>query len=111
MRKPVSINRNHLFLRAYRSRPYYVSPYFVTYVVRRKSGELAAGITASKKIGGAVQRNRARRLVKAAIRQVIKRYDVPCDVVIVCRKAILDKKSTELVPILRAHLRKAGVIS
>jgi len=110
MGKPLSINRNHLFLRAYRSKQHYVSPYFVTYVVRRRTGGIAVGITASRKIGKAVQRNRARRLVRAAFQQILTRYDIPCDVVVVCRRAILDKKSTELAPILRSHLRKAGIL-
>ena len=110
MEKIESINRNHLFLRAYRTKPYYVSPFLVTYVVKRRTGGLAVGITASKKIGGAVQRNRARRVVRAALRQAVTTQTGSYDLVFVCRKAILDKKSTEIAPIIRAHLRKAGVL-
>jgi len=83
----------------------------VTYIVKRRSGDIAVGITASKKVGGAVQRNRARRVVKAALMQVLEGKTGTYDLVVVCRKAILEKKSTEIAPILRAHLRKAGVLN
>ena len=60
------IVRNTDFARAYRRGKNYVSPFLVTYVVRRRSGGVRMGITTSKKIGGAVQRVRARRVIRAA---------------------------------------------
>jgi ribonuclease P protein component len=110
MGKRIAINQNHLFLRAYRSKLCFVSPFVVTYVVKRKAGPLAIGITASRKIGNAVERNRARRVIKAAIGELLGDKDGSFDLVFVCRRAILSKKSTEIEPILRSHLRKAGVL-
>ena len=64
-----SIIRNSDFSRAYRRGKSYVSPFLVTYVVRRKSGGVRLGITTSKKIGGAVERVRARRVIREALTQ------------------------------------------
>ena len=52
------------------------------------SGEFA--LVAGKKIGGAVQRNRARRVLRAAIREVAPRGVAGHDVVLVAREAIRD---------------------
>lgn len=105
-----SLNRNYLFQRAYRSKNSFVSPFVVTYVVKRRSGSLRIGITASKKIGCAVQRNRARRIVKAAAFDLLKNADGPFDIVLVCRKATVTQKSTRIEDILRGHLKEAGVL-
>lgn len=106
-----SINRNFLFLKAYKSKLSYVSPFLVSYVMPRKNGGVRLGITTSKKMGGAVERNRARRLVRAAVQQITKEYSGNFDLVVVCRRAILTKKSTEVQQTLLSHLQQANVLS
>ncbi len=108
---PATINRNYVFTRAYRSKTSFVSPYVITYVLRRKRGPLRIGITASKKIGCAVERNRARRVVKAAANELLRGCDGCFDIVFVCRRATAAQKSTALIPILKKHLSQAGVLS
>lgn len=105
-----TINKNYLFARAYRSKQSFVSPFVVTYVVPRKRGGVRVGITASKKIGGAVVRNRARRVVRAAAQEVLKGAVGSFDVVFVCRTATARQKSTRLVSIITDHLTRAGVL-
>lgn len=106
-----SLNKNHLFARAYRSKLCFVSPFVVTYVVRRRAGGLHIGITASKKLGNAVKRNRARRIVKAAAYELLGGNNGNFDIVFVCRPAALAKKSTVIREVLRDHLARAGVFS
>ena len=105
-----SLNKNYLFLRAYRSNISYVSPMLVTYLVPKKRGGICLGITTNKKLGCAVERNRARRIVKAAATNIMNGLDSSFDIVVVCRHAILDKKSTEVEEVLRDHLIKAGFL-
>ncbi len=59
------------------------------------SGEFA--LVAGKKIGGAVQRNRARRVLRAAIREVAPRGVEGHDVVLVAREAIRDARTQDLI--------------
>ena len=61
-----SITRNGDFARTYRRGKSYVSPFVITYVLPRRNGGVRLGITTSKKIGGAVQRVRARRVIREA---------------------------------------------
>ena len=105
-----TINRNFLFSRVYRSKKSFVSPYVVTYVLPKKHGGIRVGITASKKIGGAVERNRARRVIRAAAFPLLKNAGGSFDIVFVCRTATAGQKSTKLVPVVEDHLKKAGVI-
>lgn len=107
----VTLNRDYLFGRAYKSKHCFVSPVVVTYVVPRKAGGIRVGITSSKKIGGAVQRNRARRVVRAAAFPLLRDAVGSFDVVFVCRSSTADVKSTELSGVIKDHLIKAGVLS
>ena len=59
------------------------------------SGETA--FVAGKKIGGAVVRNRARRVLRAALREVAPRGVEGRDVVVVARESIRDARTQDLI--------------
>ena len=61
------IRRNSEFGRVYARGKSYVNPGLVMYVLKTRSKKTRVGLTATTKIGHAVQRNRARRVMKAAI--------------------------------------------
>ncbi len=63
------------------------------------------GITTSKKIGKAVVRNRARRVLKEAANAVLP-PDIGYDIVLVARQKTPSAKSTELMPVLLHGLKK-----
>ena len=104
------LNAGNISQRAYRSKTSFVSPFVITYVVPKKSGGIRIGITASKKIGCAVERNRARRIVKAAATELLENADGCFDIVFVCRTATVAQKSTFICGIMKKQLIKAGVI-
>jgi ribonuclease P protein component len=70
------------------------------------SGEFA--LVAGKKIGGAVQRNRARRVLRAAIREVAPRGVEGHDVVLVAREAIRGARTQDLISEMTELLRRGG---
>jgi ribonuclease P protein component len=53
---------------------------------------LRLGITASRKIGGAVERNRARRLIREAFRAVFAELPTALDIVVIVRRPLGDRK-------------------
>ncbi len=109
--KITSLNRNFQFRRAYKRSSGIVCPFFVAYIVKNKNYGMRLGITAGKKIGCAVERNRARRIVKAAAREIFSYADGCFDIVLVCRRKAVFAKSSELVPLMKKAFIKAGVIS
>jgi ribonuclease P protein component len=68
------------------------------------------GITTSKKIGCAVKRNRARRIIREAYRQLKPEIIGGKDIIFVARSLTTRMKSTELLRVMREQLREAGVI-
>ena len=105
-----SLTQNYQFLRAYKSKKVYVSPILVTYVVPKKYGGICLGITTNKKLGCAVERNRARRIIRVAATELLKESSESAHIVVVCRQAILKKKSTDVQEVMRKHLSQAGIL-
>ncbi len=90
----VKIKENYEFRRAYTRGESFVTPYAVIYAFKTKRNNVRLGITTGKKIGKAVERNRAKRLITAAFRNILPRLCVGYDYVIVARVRILSVKST-----------------
>ncbi len=55
------------------------------------------GITASRKIGNAVARNRAKRLVRVAFRSTAELWPPGCDVVVIVRRPVTELKAADVV--------------
>lgn len=109
MKSIVKIKENREFRRAYNKGDSFVSPYFVVYILKKKSDKVRLGITVSKKIGGAVLRNRAKRVITAAFRECLPNIAVGHDFVIVARSRAVTVKSTVICGILKSYIVKAGI--
>lgn len=104
------ITRNNDFVRAYSRGKSYVHSHIVLYVRKNRAGHTRVGLTASKKIGNAVMRNRARRVMRAALYQVLDWDLGPVDIVLVARGITPRLKSTKLAPTLQKLLQDAGLL-
>lgn len=70
---------------------------------------LRVGFTASRKVGIAVERNRARRRLRAAVQQVMPLHAVPGrDYVLIARAGTAARPFAALLGDLEAALRQAG---
>lgn len=78
--------------------------------MKNRAGICRVGITSSKKIGNAVERNRARRVIRAAYRSVEDKICGNYDIVFVARTKTVFIKSGDLETVMLSHLKKAGVI-
>ena len=105
------IKQNYLFRMVYSRGKSFASPLLVTYVVPRRSGGIQLGITSGKKIGNAVTRNRARRVIRAAWRACEKDLNPDCNafIVFVARSRTAPAKSTDVAKTMLQHLKDAGV--
>jgi ribonuclease P protein component len=65
------------------------------------------GIAAGKKLGGAVMRNRYKRLLRAAVRQVYVNIPNGVDVILIARAPIAEASVTQLATALVETLQRA----
>ncbi|MCC7046142.1 MAG: ribonuclease P protein component [Alphaproteobacteria bacterium] len=73
------------------------------------NGAIRVGLTASRKVGGAVVRNRARRRLRALVRPVLSRHGAPGnDYVLVARQDTATRPWASLVEDLETALRRLG---
>ena len=103
------ITRNCEFARAYARGKSYVHPYVVLYVNKNRAGCTRVGLTASKKVGNAVTRNRARRVMRAALSEVLRGDVGRYDIVLVARGLTPKLKRTKLGPVLKKLFQDAGL--
>lgn len=89
------LNDNKDFLALYRNGRYIASEYSVIYVRPNGRPYNRLGITAGKKIGNAVHRNRAKRLIRLAYRQAELALPIGIDLVIVARSRLAEISSSE----------------
>src|SRR5262245_52613224 len=68
--------------------------YSTTFILPNESGIGRLGIAATKKLGGAVLRNRAKRLIREVFRR--NKIAAGCDVVVVPNRDLLDASLTAL---------------
>ena len=102
--KTIKLNRD--FRRCYSKGAFLSHGALVTYARKIRGKETRIGITTSKKIGNAVQRNRARRIIRAACREVGTEFPEGYDFVFVARHRTVFLKGTDLVTVVRQHLAK-----
>jgi ribonuclease P protein component len=86
------------------------SPTLVLRVAPGPANEIRYGLVASKRLGKAVRRNRARRLVREAMRQVCARLTLGWDLVFVIRSPALGSKLGPVRADLELLARRAGLL-
>ena len=119
-----AICENHLYSKAYKKGKKAVLPTLAVYVLPdyRKHALMKAnpekkyinrvGLTVGKKIGGAVQRNRAKRILRHAYKEIDTTYGVKTGnlIVLVAREAIDGKKTQDIVREMTRALRRLELI-
>ena len=104
-----TLDKNWQFNRVYGRGKSYVHPHCVLYVAKNRLGYTRVGLTATKKIGKAVVRNRARRVMRAAISACMPYNVGGYDLVFVARGVTPKLKSTKLEKTVRRLLSQAGL--
>ena len=107
----VTLKQNSEFHRAYGRGKVRTSPVLVTYAVKNRDMGCRTGITAAKKLGSAVERNRCRRIIRAAFSSIYPQCSGNYDIVFVARFKTKKLRSSDLEPVMRSHLTELGVAS
>jgi len=111
MKYTTSLKKNHEFKKLYNKGVSAASKYVVIYCRRNGGTENRLGITVSKKLGGAVQRNRIRRRLKEIYRLNEKKLSVGYDIVLVARMRSRFSKYRELEDAVLTLFRKLKLVA
>ncbi len=106
-----SICENRDYRRIYNRGKSIVTPEVVIYLSKNRQQNVRVGITTSKKIGNAVKRNRARRVIREAVRPLIKDVKNGYDIILVARGKTPFIKSTKINSVLIKHFKSYGVFN
>lgn len=105
-----ALKLNHIFRRLYSSSGHGNS-YLVLYARRNRTDGNRVGITVSKKLGGAVVRNRVRRRLREVYRLNEARFTPGWDIVVVARSRCIDADFQKLTAAYLSLAKKAGILA
>lgn len=121
--KNIAIRENHLYNKTYKRGKSYVGRYVAVYVLKDYAAERLAranpekkqvnrlGLSVSKKLGGAVVRNRVKRIIRAAYDTHKEELRVGFLIVISARGAAVRQKSTAVARELGVAFRSLGMLA
>jgi ribonuclease P protein component len=106
----IRLTRASQFHEIYRTGRKAVGRLMVMWTRADEGADRRVGVVASRKVGGAVQRNRARRLLREAYRINRPDFHGALDVVLVARRDILKAGGEEVSRELRRLAEKTGLL-
>lgn len=102
---------NKDFKRLYGRGKCLIFPSVIIYLQKNKLDRCRIGVTVSKKIGNAVKRNRAKRVILASFRDVLPNIVGGYDFVFVARVRTANVKSTVVLNTMRKAFLSEGIIT
>jgi ribonuclease P protein component len=98
-------------MRVRRSGETFAHPLLVLIIKAGKDPLSRFAVTAGKSLGNAVNRNRAKRLLRAALQELLPEVQPGYHCVLIARNPLLQAKSQEAAAALRTLLGKAGLLT
>lgn len=110
MKREFRLTRSTDYERVRRLGKSYAHPLVVLIVCPNEQGDLRVGIAAGKTVGGAVQRNRTKRQMRAVVEPLINRLKPGWDVVLLARKPIGGVEFSEIQKAFEIVFRRAHLL-
>ena len=109
MKFSCALKLNHIFRRLYATSGF-ANGYLVLYARKNHTGGNRVGITVSKKLGGAVVRNRVRRRLREVYRLHEEQFAPGWDIVVVARSRCIKGDFPSLCSAYLSLAAKAGIL-
>ncbi|MFX3634964.1 MAG: ribonuclease P protein component [Candidatus Pristimantibacillus sp.] len=111
MQRKLRLRNRADFNRIYRGGKSFANGQFVVYWSKQPVAEpFRLGVSASKKIGNAVVRNRMRRVIKEIVRLNAEKIIPNIDFILIVRKPAAAMKSKEMEKSILHVMKKAGLL-
>ena len=105
------LTRSEDFERARRSGRSYPHRLVVLVAHPNDKGRTRVGVSAGRTVGNAVKRNRAKRLLRAAMQSLVSLVHPGWDVVLIARPPLVSSNSAEVRGVLVTLLRRADLMA
>jgi len=96
--------------RVRRSGKSYAHPFVVLIASANQLDHVRIGVAAGRSVGNAVERNRAKRLLRSGARALTPRIRTGYDLLLIARKPILSQKSPAVQAALEEKLKQAELL-
>lgn len=110
MKRRFRLTRSKDFSRVRHTGKSYAHPLLVLIATPSDNPNLRVGIAAGKTVGGAIRRNRAKRLLRAAIQPLLPRLSSGWDLILIARPGIIQTQTNEVQQVLEVLLQRAKLI-
>ncbi len=111
MQRKFRLTRSEDFKRVRQFGKSYAHPLVVLIAQTNDEARLRIGVAAGRTVGTAVKRNRAKRLMREAMRTLLPNVASGWDLILIARPALLSSTLTETREALLNLLRRAKLIS
>jgi ribonuclease P protein component len=105
------LTRSDDISRARKSGKSYADPLLVLVAQANGRAQVRVGVVAGKTVGGAVQRNRAKRLLRAAMQSLVSSVAPGWDLILIARPPLVSSDMFHAREVLLTLLRRAELIA
>jgi len=110
VKRKFRLRRTSDFKRVRQTGRVFTHPFLVLTVLPNENSSIRIGITASKAVGSAVQRNRAKRRLRAVADSMLSKLPAGWDMVLIARKPVLTADFVELREAVIGLMERAGLL-
>ena len=111
VKRSFRLTRSTDFKRVQRSGKSYAHPLVVLYVLKSDRPGVHVGVSAGLAVGNAVRRNRAKRLLRAAMNELLPQTVTGFDLLLIARSPLPDSNLQQTCTALTSLLERAGLFS
>lgn len=87
MNNTIPLKKNYEFMRIFKKGRFQAGKFMTLYVLENRFGSNRLGITASRKVGNSVKRNRLKRLIRENYRLIEDNIESGFDIIFVARES------------------------